>query len=107
VLRASEDFYRGRHRVADHRVQRRQRLYLYARLLARHIGKTYSGRPAVVAQEHAGRRSLKAANYVFSRPKDGSVIGTCRADQEISDITRLNLPLPYLTCSRAELQSIY
>jgi len=65
------------HRVADHRVQRRSGYDLYARLLARHIGKHIPGRPAVVAQNMPGAGSLKAANYVFSvAPKDGSVIGT-------------------------------
>jgi len=50
---------------------------LYARHLARHIGKHIPGRPSVVPQNMPGAGSLKAANYLFSAaPKDGSAFGT-------------------------------
>lgn len=50
---------------------------LYARLLARHIGKYIPGNPTVVPQNMPGAGTLKAAQYLFSvAPKDGTYIGT-------------------------------
>ena len=50
---------------------------LYARHLARHIGKHIPGNPTVVPQNMPGAGSLKAANYIFTAaPKDGTTIGT-------------------------------
>jgi tripartite-type tricarboxylate transporter receptor subunit TctC len=50
---------------------------VYARLLARHIGKHIPGNPTVVPQNMPGAGSLKAANFIYSAaPKDGSAIGT-------------------------------
>jgi tripartite-type tricarboxylate transporter receptor subunit TctC len=50
---------------------------IYARLLARFIGKHIPGRPAVVAQNMPGAGSIKAAMYLHGvAPKDGSVIAT-------------------------------
>ena len=50
---------------------------IYARLLARFIGKHIPGRPAVVAQNMPGAGSIKAAMYLhWVAPKDGSVIAT-------------------------------
>src|SRR5207237_10812856 len=49
---------------------------LYARTLARHIGKHLPGRPAVNVQNMPGAGSLKAANSLFNvAPKDGTVFG--------------------------------
>jgi tripartite-type tricarboxylate transporter receptor subunit TctC len=49
---------------------------LYARVLARHIGKHIPGNPSVIAQNMPGAGSLKAANYLYNvAPKDGSVFG--------------------------------
>ena len=49
---------------------------LYARVLARHIGKHIPGNPGVIAQNMPGAGSLKAANYLYNvAPKDGSVFG--------------------------------
>src|SRR5437588_9447981 len=49
---------------------------LYARTLARHIGKHIPGHPAVNVQNMPGAGSLKAANYLFNvAPKDGTVFG--------------------------------
>jgi len=72
-----EDFYRGRTVSLIIGFSVGSGYDLYARLLARHIGKHIPGRPYVVAQNMPGAGSVKAANYVFSvAPKDGSVIGT-------------------------------
>jgi len=72
-----EDFYRGRTMTMVIGFSTGSGYDLYARLLARHIGKHIPGNPSVVPQNMPGAGSLKAANYVFSvAPKDGSVIGT-------------------------------
>jgi tripartite-type tricarboxylate transporter receptor subunit TctC len=50
---------------------------LYARHLARHMGRHIPGKPTIVPQNMAGAGSLRAANFLYSAaPKDGSVIGT-------------------------------
>src|SRR3954452_24653211 len=48
---------------------------IYARLLARFIGRHIPGRPMVVAQNMPGAGSIKAAMYLYgAAPKDGTVI---------------------------------
>jgi tripartite-type tricarboxylate transporter receptor subunit TctC len=50
---------------------------LYARHVARHLGKHIPGKPTVVPQNMSGAGSLRAANFLYTAaPKDGSVIGT-------------------------------
>jgi tripartite-type tricarboxylate transporter receptor subunit TctC len=50
---------------------------LYARQLARHIGKYIPGRPTIIPQNMTGAGSLRAASYLYSAaPKDGTVFGT-------------------------------
>jgi tripartite-type tricarboxylate transporter receptor subunit TctC len=50
---------------------------MYARLIAREMGKYLPGTPKVVVQNMPGAGSLTAANYLYSIAKqDGSVIGT-------------------------------
>ncbi len=50
---------------------------VYARVLARHIGKYIPGNPAVAVQNMPGAGSLVSVNYLFNvAPKDGSVFGT-------------------------------
>src|SRR5262245_20434549 len=50
---------------------------LYARHLARHMGKHIPGRPTIVPQNMAGAGSLRAANFIYSAaPKDGTTFGT-------------------------------
>jgi tripartite-type tricarboxylate transporter receptor subunit TctC len=49
---------------------------LYARLIARHLGKHVPGNPSVVAQNMPGAGSMKAANYIYQvAPKDGTALG--------------------------------
>jgi tripartite-type tricarboxylate transporter receptor subunit TctC len=49
---------------------------IYARLLARHLGRFVPGSPRIVVRNIAGAGSVRAANYVFNfAPRDGSVIG--------------------------------
>jgi tripartite-type tricarboxylate transporter receptor subunit TctC len=50
---------------------------LYARVIARHIGKHIPGNPTVVPKNMEGAGSLRLANWMFRvAPKDGSVIAT-------------------------------
>jgi tripartite-type tricarboxylate transporter receptor subunit TctC len=49
---------------------------LYARTLARHIGRHIPGIPHIVVQNMPGAGSLKAANFLYSiAPKDGTTFG--------------------------------
>ena len=46
---------------------------IYARTIARHLGKHIPGRPAVVPVNMPGAGSMKAANYIYAQaPKDGT-----------------------------------
>lgn len=48
---------------------------VYARLLARHLGKHIPGNPNIIVQNKPGAGSVTAANYVYEvAPQDGSVI---------------------------------
>jgi len=50
---------------------------LYARVLAKHLGKHIPGNPTIVPLNMVGAGSLRAANYIYSvAPKDGTAIGT-------------------------------
>jgi tripartite-type tricarboxylate transporter receptor subunit TctC len=54
---------------------------VYARLLARHIGKYIPGNPTVVVQNMPGAGSLRAANYIYSvAAKDGTAFGLFARD---------------------------
>ena len=49
---------------------------LYARVLARHLGRHLPGRPTVVVANMPGAASIRAANYIANvAPKDGSALG--------------------------------
>ena len=49
---------------------------LYARVLARHIGRHIPGNPTIVVKNMEGAGSLRLANYLYRiAPKDGSVFG--------------------------------
>jgi tripartite-type tricarboxylate transporter receptor subunit TctC len=49
---------------------------LYARMLARHIGKHIPGNPSVVPKNMEGAGSLRLANWLYNvAPKDGSAFG--------------------------------
>ena len=50
---------------------------IYARLLARHLGKYIPGNPQVIPRNMDGAGSLRLANWLYSAaPKDGTAIGT-------------------------------
>ena len=49
---------------------------LYARMVARYLGKHIPGQPTLIAQNMPGAGSLKAANYLYEvAPKDGTALG--------------------------------
>ena len=50
---------------------------LYARTLARHLGRHVPGEPAVVVQNMPGAGSLKAVNWLYNAaPRDGTALAT-------------------------------
>src|SRR5918997_1341109 len=50
---------------------------VYARLLARHMGRHIPGNPGIVVQNMPGAGSLRAVNYLYNvAPKDGTAFGT-------------------------------
>jgi tripartite-type tricarboxylate transporter receptor subunit TctC len=50
---------------------------LYARLLARHMGKHIPGNPTIVPKNMEGAGSLRLANWLYNvGPKDGTALGT-------------------------------
>jgi tripartite-type tricarboxylate transporter receptor subunit TctC len=50
---------------------------VYARLLARHLGKHIPGNPTVVPKNMEGAGSLRLANWLYNvAPKDGTAMGT-------------------------------
>lgn len=50
---------------------------LYARTMARHIGKHLPGNPKVISQNIVGAGSMRAVNYLYTTaPKDGTQFGT-------------------------------
>ena len=68
---------------------------IYARLLARHLGKFIPGHPPVIVQNMPGGGSLRAVNFLYNlAPKDGTAIGT---------FTR-NMPLIGLLGGNANVQ---
>ncbi len=72
-----EEFYRGRNVSMMIGFSAGSGYDIYARLLARYMGRYIPGRPNIVAQNMPGAGSLRAAQYVANvAPKDGSVLGT-------------------------------
>src|SRR5581483_4904194 len=50
---------------------------VYARILARYIGKYIPGNPSIVIQNMPGAGSLKGANYIYNNaPRAGTAFGT-------------------------------
>ena len=50
---------------------------IYARLLARHLGRHIPGQPSIVPQNMPGAGSRVAANWLYNiAPKDGTAIAT-------------------------------
>lgn len=74
---AVADFYRGRTITLVIGFSVGGGYDLYARLLARHLGRHIPGEPGIVPQNREGAGSERAILYLFNAaPKDGSVFGT-------------------------------
>lgn len=60
---------------------------LYARLLARHLGKHLAGKPNVIPKNEPGAGSFKLANELYNvLPKDGTAIGMIGESLVISQV---------------------
>jgi tripartite-type tricarboxylate transporter receptor subunit TctC len=60
---------------------------LYARVLARHLGKYLPGNPTVIVRNMPGGGSLRVANYIYSvAPKDGSELGAIAASAAMDSL---------------------
>jgi tripartite-type tricarboxylate transporter receptor subunit TctC len=72
-----ENFYRGRTLTVLIGYSVGGGYDLYARVLARYLGRYIPGHPAVVPLNMPGAGGLRASNYLYeAAPKDGTVIGT-------------------------------
>jgi len=64
---------------------------VYARLLARHMGRHLPGTPAIVVQNMPGAGSLVAANTIANTaPKDGTAFGTFARNLPIASVVGAN-----------------
>jgi tripartite-type tricarboxylate transporter receptor subunit TctC len=71
-----EDFYRGKTVTVIIGYPPAGANDLYARAVARHIGRHIPGNPSVVPRNMPGGGSLLAANHIFNAaPKDGTTLG--------------------------------
>lgn len=60
---------------------------VYARLIARTLGKYMPGNPGVIVQNMPGAASLRAVNYLYNTaPRDGTVVGTFARDMPLLSI---------------------
>src|SRR3954471_2672046 len=60
---------------------------VYARLMARYLGKYIPGNPTIIVQNMPGAGSLRSVNYLYNAaPKDGSVIGAFARDMPLLGI---------------------
>jgi len=60
---------------------------VYARLMARHLGKYIPGNPSIVVQNMPGAGSLRSVNYLSNvAPRDGTVIATFARDMPLLGI---------------------
>jgi tripartite-type tricarboxylate transporter receptor subunit TctC len=64
---------------------------LFARLMARHLGRYIPGNPTVVVQNMPGAGSLRATNFLYAvAPRDGTTIGSFARDMPLLAILRTN-----------------
>ncbi len=71
------DFYKGKsvNIVVGHEAA--TGFDIYARVLARHLGRHIPGNPSIVVQNMTGASGLTAANWLYNvAPKDGTVMAT-------------------------------
>jgi tripartite-type tricarboxylate transporter receptor subunit TctC len=76
-----EEFYKGKRVVMTVGYGPGGGYDVFARLVARHIGKHIPGNPQVVVQNMPGAGSLTSVNYLYSvAPKDGTTFGIFARD---------------------------
>jgi tripartite-type tricarboxylate transporter receptor subunit TctC len=76
-----EEFYKGRRITITVGYGPGGGYDVFARLVARHMGKYIPGNPQLVVQNMPGAGSLTSANYLYSvAPKDGTAFGTFARD---------------------------
>src|SRR5262245_13867525 len=64
---------------------------VYARVLARHIGRHIPGNPNIVVQNMPGAGSLRGANYIYNvAPKDGTAFGTFARNMPLLGLLKTN-----------------
>jgi tripartite-type tricarboxylate transporter receptor subunit TctC len=64
---------------------------LFARLMARHLGRYIPGNPTIVVQNMPGAGSLRATNYLYTvASRDGATIGSFARDMPLLAILRAN-----------------
>jgi tripartite-type tricarboxylate transporter receptor subunit TctC len=69
---------------------------VYARQLARYLGKYVPGAPAVIVQNMPGAGSLRAANFIYSvAPKDGTTLGTFSRNMPLMGLVGKNENVQY------------
>src|SRR5215475_15325963 len=77
LAQSTADFYRGRNITVVIGFSVGGGYDLYARLLARHMGRHIPGQPSMVPQNREGAGSERAILYLYNAAaKDGTVIGT-------------------------------
>jgi tripartite-type tricarboxylate transporter receptor subunit TctC len=61
---------------------------LWARMVARHIGRHLPGNPTVISQNMEGAGSFRAASYMYTQaPRDGTVMALIARDASLGPIT--------------------
>src|ERR1700686_4823542 len=79
-----EDFYRGKRLTLTVGYGPGGGYDVFARLLARHLGRFIPGNPQILVQNMPGAGSLIAANYLYSvAPKDGTTFGLVARDMPL------------------------
>jgi tripartite-type tricarboxylate transporter receptor subunit TctC len=74
---AQSDFYKGKTIELDIGLSVGGGYDLYARMLARHMGKYIPGNPSIVPKQLEGAGSMRLANFLANAaPKDGLTFGT-------------------------------
>jgi tripartite-type tricarboxylate transporter receptor subunit TctC len=76
LAQSPADFYRGKSIELYVNVSVGGGYDLYARMVARHLGKHLPGHPTIVPQNMPGGGGMRLANWLYNvGPKDGTVIG--------------------------------
>jgi tripartite-type tricarboxylate transporter receptor subunit TctC len=79
-----EEFYRGKRLTLTVGYGPGGGYDVFARLLARHLGRFLPGNPPIVVQNMPGAGSLIAANYLYTiAPKDGTAFGLIARDMPL------------------------